>query len=486
VAIYLSVIISLAPLPLVANLLTESLRPSKHRLIGIFISASLVFLFGVYDDFRGSGAIWKLSVLGLAASVLYFWGIGISGISMPFVGSIALPPALGFAFTIIWVVGVSNAYNLIDGMDGLAAGAGLFATLVMLIVSFAQGNIAVAVLTLTLSGALIGFLRYNFNPASIFLGDSGALLIGFSLAALSMLGAQKASTAVAVAIPLMAFGLPIVDTGFTMVRRFISGKPIFQGDREHIHHKLLERGWSQRHVTFVLYGVCALFSLMALLTVSGGGGGRITAVTLIVMASAVIFIADRLRYPEMDEIKAGIRRTVGDRRLRVANNVRIRRACRMMAEAETLAAVFEAAQELLKSAEFAYSTIELSCGKAQHNQQVFDRETETASLQRARMRDGVICWEWERGDVEGHEIVESHLFWNLRLPLSTNTDEIGVISLYREFGSDELLLDINYLTNLFQRELTLAAERIFSKRSTWDFNAGVSGEKRVRAAAAGA
>jgi UDP-GlcNAc:undecaprenyl-phosphate GlcNAc-1-phosphate transferase len=106
-----------------------------------------------------------------------------------------LPPVLGFALTILWVVGISNAYNLIDGMDGLAAGAGLFATLVLLIVSLAQGNAAVTVVTLVLAGSLIGFLRYNFNPASIFLGDSGALLIGFSLAALSMLGAQKASTA---------------------------------------------------------------------------------------------------------------------------------------------------------------------------------------------------------------------------------------------------------------------------------------------------
>jgi UDP-GlcNAc:undecaprenyl-phosphate GlcNAc-1-phosphate transferase len=484
VAIYFSVMLSLAPLPLLDNLLTASLRPGRHGLIGIFLSGTLVFLFGLYDDFRGSGAVWKLSVLVIAATILYLWGVGIHGISVPFVGSIALPPTLGFALTILWVVGISNAYNLIDGMDGLAVGAGLFATLVMLIVSFAQGNVAVTVLALALSGSLIGFLRYNFNPASIFLGDSGALLIGFSLAALSMLGAQKASTAVAVAIPLMAFGLPIVDTGFTMARRFISGKPIFQGDREHIHHKLLERGWSQRHAALVLYGVCALFSLLALLTVGGGGGGRITAVALVVMASAVIFIAGRLRYPEMDEIKAGIRRTVGDRRLRVANNVRIRRAGRMMAEAETLEAIFGAAQELLNSAEFTYATIELNCGEAAANQEVFDAEMNQASRHGASMRNGVIWWAWERGDVEGHEIIESHLFWNIRLPLSMNTDERGAISLYREFGNDELLLDINYLINLFQRELTLAAERIFSKRDTSGLSAHVVGETRVRAAAA--
>jgi hypothetical protein len=218
---------------------------------------------------------------------------------------------------------------------------------------------------------------------------------------------------------------------------------------------------------------------LALLTVGGGGGGRITAVALVVMASAIIFIGGRLRYLEMDEIKAGIRRNVGDRRLRVANNVRIRRACGMMSKAETLAAIFSAAQELLKSAEFTYATIELTCGEAEANQKVFDSETKEASGiagHGAKIKNGVIWWEWERGDVEGYEIIESHLFWNIRLPLSMETEERGAISLYREFGNDELLLDINYLINLFQRELTLAAERIFSKR-------GMS-ETRVRAAAA--
>ena len=295
-----------------------------------------------------------------------------------------------------------------------------------------------------------------------------------------MLGAQKASTAVAVAIPLMALAcrwliraLPWCDGS--------SAESPSSGRREHIHHKLLERGWSQRHVAMVLYGVCALFSLLALLTVGGGGGARITAVALIVMASAVIFIGGRLRYLEMDEIKAGIRRNVGDRRLRVANNVRIRRACRMMAEAETLEAIFNAAQVLLRSAEFTYATIELTCGEAAVNQKVFDSETKQDSGHGAIIRNGVIWWEWERGDVEGYEIIESNLFWNIRLPLSMETDERGAISLYREFGNDELLLDINYLINLFQRELTMAAERVFSKRSMSDVRAS---DTRVRAAGA--
>ena len=479
VAIYASVVVTLASLSLVENLLTDSLRTSRRSLIQVLGTATLVFLFGLYDDFRGSRAALKFAALTVAATVLYFWGISITAVSIPFVGSIKLPPLLAYAFTVIWIVGISNAFNLIDGLDGLAAGAGLFATIVMLIVSFVQGNIGVTVLTLALTGALIGFLRYNFNPASIFLGDCGALFIGFTLAALSMLGAQKASTAVAVAIPMMAFGLPIIDTSFTMVRRFISGKPIFQGDREHIHHMLLARGWSQRNVAFALYSLCAVFSLLALLTAGEGGGSRVTAVTLIVMAAAVVFVAGRLRYPELDEIKAGIKRTIGDRRVRVANHVRVRRACQMMGQAQNVNAIFAAARELLSSAEFVYATIELGCENPAANRKALSR----GSAQGAELRDGRIYWQWERGDVEGHEIVQSNLFWNIRLPLSSYTQDWGAITFYREFGGDELLLDINYLINLVQRELTLAAERVLTIELKPDIIT-LSAERRIRTLAA--
>jgi UDP-GlcNAc:undecaprenyl-phosphate GlcNAc-1-phosphate transferase len=483
VAIYLSVMLALVPLPFLSNLVTDVLRANAHALKAVLLSASLVFLFGVYDDLKGSSAKWKFLALGAAGVVLYVMGGRITAITIPFTGSIQVPPILGLALTVFWVVAISNAFNLIDGMDGLAAGAALFATIVMLVVSFMQGNVAVTVLTLIVAGTLIGFLRYNFNPASIFLGDSGALFLGFTLAALSLVSAQKASTAVAIAIPMMAFGLPIIDTSFTIVRRFISGRPLFEGDREHIHHKLLERGWSQRHVAFVLYGVCALFSLLGLLSVTEGGGGRITAVVLIVLAAAVVFVAGRLRYLEADEVRAGIKRNIGDRRVRVANHTRVRRAGRMMAEANTLEALFAAARELLKSAEFVYATIELGHpSDAERTEQAFSRENHKRTLPGAKMREGMICWEWERGDVEGFEVVDSDLFWTVRLPLSTNTDAWGAITFYREFGSDELLLDINYLSSLFQHELALAAQRILTKQvheTVASTLLGMSGERRV-------
>ena len=179
----------------------------------------------------------KFIGLGLIGALFFAMGGRIEALAIPFVGTVTFPMAVSFFITVFWLVAISNAFNLIDGMDGLATGAALFASIVILIVSLGQSNPLMIVVALVLCGALAGFLRYNFNPASIFLGDSGALFIGFLLAALSVLSAQKATTSVAVITPLLAFGLPVVDTTITMARRLISGKPMFRGRwRTHTSH----------------------------------------------------------------------------------------------------------------------------------------------------------------------------------------------------------------------------------------------------------
>jgi UDP-GlcNAc:undecaprenyl-phosphate/decaprenyl-phosphate GlcNAc-1-phosphate transferase len=334
IAVFLSVIFPLSLLLLWNNLVTATLAAHySQQTIAVLASCTLVFLFGIFDDLVGANHRWKFAAQAAAGMLLYFLGGQINAVSIPFIGSVELPTLASFALTMVWVVGISNAFNLIDGLDGLASGASLFAALVMLVVSFFMGHTLAIVITLALTGALIGFLRYNLNPASIFLGDSGALFVGFLLAALSLLSSQKASTAVAVAIPLMAFGLPVIDTGFTIARRFISGKPLFEGDREHIHHKLLERGWSQRRVAFVLYGVCALFGMLALLFVSDDGGGRLTGLLLLVTGAAVVLVAGRLRYHEVDEVKASVKRNVLDRRARGQQRRRAARQPRALARA---------------------------------------------------------------------------------------------------------------------------------------------------------
>jgi UDP-GlcNAc:undecaprenyl-phosphate GlcNAc-1-phosphate transferase len=466
VAVFASVMLALAVLPLVDNLVTRQLAGQWQGVVAVLASSTLVFIFGVYDDLAGTSAKWKFVAQGAAAVLLYYLGGRVDALTIPFVGSFELPPVLGFGVTLLWVVGISNAFNLIDGMDGLATGASLFAALVMLGVSLVNGRVLVTVVSIALVGALIGFLRYNFNPASIFLGDSGALFIGFLLAALSVTGTQKASTVVAVAIPLMAFALPVIDTGFAIARRFVSGKPLFEGDREHIHHKLLERGWSQRRVAFALYGVCAFFGLLALLFTSDGGAGKLTGLVLLITGAAVILTAGRLRYHEVDEVRAGLKRNFGERKIRAANHVSVRRASQSLSNANSLGELFAAVREVLELGEFVYATVQLGRGgDYQTGERAFALEAGDLRLRGAELRGGLVCWDWERGDVEGHEILGSHLFWTLRMPLSTDTAGWGFINLYREFGGDGLLMDVNYLSNLFQKELALAAERIFTRAS---------------------
>lgn len=463
IAILASALLSLLALSLVDNLVTQSLAKERWQLLMVFAPAIFVTLVGLYDDIRGTNALVKFLGLVLAGTIFYVMGGRIENLSLPLVGSIHLPAAAGYVLTILWIVGVTNAFNLIDGIDGLAAGAALFASLVILVVSLMLGHPHVIAVALILSGALIGFLRYNFNPASIFLGDSGSLFLGFTLAAISLQGTQKASTAVAIAIPLMAFGLPVIDTGFSMVRRFLSRKPMFEGDSEHIHHMLLARGWSQRRAVFVLYGVCAALGLTSLLFVNETN--RLTGLILLVVGSAVVLAVGRLRYHEVDEIKASMKRNLGERRLRAANHLRIRRASRQMSKAGDLAELFSAVREMLELGEFVHATVRLGrSGDPLGNESAFEREKNSRQLQGMELRDHMICWSWQRGEVEPADIIGSGRYWTLRLPLSTERASWGYINLYRSFESGALLLDINYLCNLFQREMARAAERVLCEK----------------------
>jgi UDP-GlcNAc:undecaprenyl-phosphate GlcNAc-1-phosphate transferase len=439
VAVCAAVFVALAALAGVDNAVTRALDASRWQLFATLAPAALVFLFGVYDDLRGTNARAKFAALGAAAALFYALGGRVEVLSVPWVGVVELPPAAAFVVTLVWVIGIANAFNLIDGLDGLAAGAALFASLVMLLVALMLGQTTVAVVACVLCGALVGFLRYNFNPASIFLGDSGALFIGFILAALSVNGAQKASTAVAVAIPLLAFGVPVVDTGFTLVRRFLGRRPLFVGDREHIHHMMLERGWSQRRVAFVLYGASAVFGLTALFFVSEAG--RATGFLLFVIAACVVLGVGRLRYHEVDELRAGLRRNLSERRVRAANHIRVRRASRRMSEAATPEELFAAVRELLEPGDFVYARVQLEGGGA---------------------RDPAHTWEWGHRDFDPALVRASGRCWTLRLPLTTERGAWGYVNLYRGYDAGPLPLNINYLCDLFQSETARAAERILT------------------------
>jgi UDP-GlcNAc:undecaprenyl-phosphate GlcNAc-1-phosphate transferase len=459
IAIYLSLMLALSSLLFVSNLLTQNLHFYAPILFKVLVPSSLVLLLGAYDDVKGTNAIVKFVGLGVIASIFYAMGGRIEALAVPFVGAVHFPPVVGFFLTVFWLVAISNAFNLLDGMDGLATGAALFSSIVILVVALSGGHLVMVVVTIVICGALAGFLRYNFNPASIFLGDSGSLFVGFLLASLSLLGAQKATTAIAVITPILAFGLPVVDTTVTMARRLIGGRPMFEGDGEHIHHMLLARGWSQKRVVLILYAVCAVFGLCAALSTKTSS--PMTGFVLFVIAAAVIVAVGHLRYHEVDELRAGVKRTVGKRRIRVANNVRVRRAGLALSKAATLLDVIEALREMLAFEEFAYARLQLGkAGHAEANGRAFQTSQQRRPNVPLEFNNGRIVWSWERKGTDSSDVIGSADYWCFRLPLATPAGEWGWFNLYRPLSGPPLLLDMNYLAGLLRVELAEAAQRV--------------------------
>lgn len=237
-------------------------RSQEVDLQAILIGSGLMMALGVWDDLKPLSARAKLLGQIAVAVVLVLMGVRIDFITNP-AGGLLLMGRLAGPVTVIWIVALANVVNLIDGIDGLAAGVSSIAALSLLFVALRQGQASVAVLTAALAGSALGFLRYNFNPAKIFMGDAGALFLGCALAAISIEGTLKSAAAVAVAVPVLALGLPIFDTFFAIVRRIGNGQPIAQADRGHLHHRLLDRGLTQRQACFVMYGISALLGLVA-------------------------------------------------------------------------------------------------------------------------------------------------------------------------------------------------------------------------------
>jgi UDP-GlcNAc:undecaprenyl-phosphate GlcNAc-1-phosphate transferase len=223
-------------------------------------AAGLIFGIGVLDDVFTLKAGPKFAVQILAAGLAFFAGVRVHGFGGYQVGEWWSLPA-----TVFWLVLCTNAVNLIDGVDGLAAGVGLFATATTLLAALLQNNVDLALAVAPLLGCLLGFLRYNFNPATVFLGDSGSLFIGFVLGACSILWSQKSATILGMTAPLLALAIPLLDTALAVVRRFLRAQPLFTADRGHIHHRLLDRGFSPRGVALVIYAICALTAILSLL-----------------------------------------------------------------------------------------------------------------------------------------------------------------------------------------------------------------------------
>jgi UDP-GlcNAc:undecaprenyl-phosphate GlcNAc-1-phosphate transferase len=244
----------------VGTIFYANMRMSLAFLLGGLVICGL----GLIDDLRGAGAGKKFLVQFAVAGALFATGNRIEHLNLPFVGSFALG-ALSLPFTLLWVVGVINALNLIDGLDGLAAGVAFFGVATTFAIAFLRQDPLMMLFMAALGGAVVGFLAYNFNPASIFMGDTGSMFLGYVLGVGAMQTGQKSSTVVAILVPIVALGLPIADTFLAILRRTIAGRPIFSADRGHIHHRLLDLGLSQRKAVLTLYGASILLGVVALL-----------------------------------------------------------------------------------------------------------------------------------------------------------------------------------------------------------------------------
>ena len=438
VAIFLSVVL-VSGLALItaegrAALETAGARP----LIGLFGASAVILALGIYDDLRGAGVYLKLGAQACAGVALYWSGYGVH--HLDFLSNLgALRTAIGLPLTIFWVLLITNAFNLIDGLDGLAAGSAFFSTMVMFVISLFRHNSIVSIMTIVLAGAILGFLRFNSNPASIFLGDSGSLFVGFMLSALALAGSQKATTIVAVAIPVVALGLPILDVALAVARRVIGGKPLFEGDHDHIHHKLLKRGLSQRAAVLVLYMATAGFGLLSVAMLHG----ELTlALVLVAIAVGVVAGVQQLRYVEFSELNAVLRAIFRNRI--VANNVNLRRAAELLDTCTDREAFCRILRDTLQPLGFSGFRLENMNDRRLPDSMILPLSYDSMG----RMQ---FCW------VGG---IGAEPDWELRLQLITNSGQhLGYLCLFQLHEDRRQSFDLSVMTDGVRTSISDALQR---------------------------
>ena len=333
------------------NPLKTKLYIQHEHLFHVLIpAAALVFGTGLLDDLRGLLPWQKLSGQLTAAVVAVTFGVRLE--------LFPTHPSISFVLSVFWLVGCTNAVNLIDGMDGLATGVGLMASLTTLLVALLGGNVGLALATIPLVGCLIAFLRYNFAPASIFLGDCGSLTIGFLLGCFGLIWSQRAGTLLGMLAPLMVLSLPLLDVGVAVCRRTLRSVSIFKADRGHIHHMVLGLGFSTRHAALMLYGVCGLSALLAILANASPGGLRLPI--LIVFCALVLFGIKQLGYVEF----AAARHTLSGTSIlqAVKEEIFLREFEQALRQAESLESWWSVICGVCHQLEFASAHLELHGG----------------------------------------------------------------------------------------------------------------------------
>ncbi|HWZ88061.1 MAG TPA: MraY family glycosyltransferase [Polyangiaceae bacterium] len=269
-------------------MLAKALHGRSLQIITVVVGGAAICAVGALDDARGIRSLYKLAAQIVVATFAFACGFEIQAIQLPLFGALQMG-AFALPVTVLWIVGVTNAVNLIDGLDGLAAGVSFFAAFTSFVIASLSGSVFVALTMASLMGALVGFLFFNFNPARIFMGDSGSYFLGFVLATTALAGGglqQKASTAVSLLVPVLALGVPIFDTLFSMFRRVLERRPIFSADRGHVHHRLLDLGLTHRRAVVFLYGISILLAAGAIAV----SLGRSWHVGLALLSVTLVFV----------------------------------------------------------------------------------------------------------------------------------------------------------------------------------------------------
>ena len=261
------------------------------KLIGFLVGGLIISVTCFIDDIKDLPAIVKLLAQVLAAVVVVLFGLKIEHINIPFLYKIGLPDAFSIILTIGWIVGVTNAINLIDGLDGLSSGITLISCLSLLIIFALNDSPLIAILLITaLSGALTGFLPFNFNPARTFIGDTGSNFLGYSLAVISIFGVAKTYTLIVIVAPLIVLALPVFDTLMAIVRRIIKGKSIkaiLKADKGHLHHIILKKGFTQKQAVLIMYGISASLGMFAIILLESGIWKALSFLLLVIAIIAI-------------------------------------------------------------------------------------------------------------------------------------------------------------------------------------------------------
>ena len=275
------------------------------KLIGFFLGGTVLGVVCYIDDVKGIPSWAKLIAQIIAALIVVASGIKIEDISIPFTeGKIVIEGIASYIITVCWIVGITNAINLIDGLDGLSSGVTLISCLSLLMVFALNESPLIAIVLITaLAGAIVGFLPFNFSPAKTFIGDTGSNFMGFSLAIISILGVAKTYTALVLIAPIIILGMPIFDTLFAIFRRLIKGKSIkavFKPDKGHLHHKLMAKGYTQRQAVLIMYGITAILGMFAVILLESGIW-KALSFALLIIAIIAIGYKDMVRLMGDDE-----------------------------------------------------------------------------------------------------------------------------------------------------------------------------------------